>query len=67
MKLGIVVSFKNLIQNFQVATTLGHAIDDVSRLYKWNFLPAKQVILYAVAEQILCCLISAEEPYRESQ
>ena len=46
MKLGIFVSFKNLIQNFEGATILDHVIDDVSILYEWNFLSAKQVILY---------------------
>ena len=67
MKLGIVVSFRNLIQSFEEATTLGHAIDDVSSLYKWNVLPAKQVILYTVVKQILCWLIFAEKPYPENQ
>ena len=32
LKLGIVVVFKILIQNFQGVTILGHAIDDVSSL-----------------------------------
>ena len=46
MKLGTFVSFKNLIQNFEGATILDHVIDDVSSLYEWNVLTAKQVILY---------------------
>ena len=34
MKLGVVVSFKILIQNFEGDTVLGHVTDDVSSLYK---------------------------------
>ena len=34
MKLGILVSFKNLIQNFEGATVLDHVVDDVSSLYE---------------------------------
>ena len=54
MKLGVVVSFKILIQNLEGATILGHVTDDVSSLYKGNFLPAKLVILHIVGKQILC-------------
>ena len=54
MKLGVVVSFKILIQDFEAATILGHVTDDVSSLYKGNFLPAKLVILHIVGKQILC-------------
>ena len=54
MKLGAVVSFKILIQNFEGATFLGHVTDDFSSLYKGNFSPAKQVILHIVGNQILC-------------
>ena len=54
MKPGVVVSFKILIQNFAGATILGHVTDDLSSLYKGIFLPAKEVILYIVAKQILC-------------
>ena len=32
MKLGVVVSFKNLIQNLEEATILDHVTDDVSIL-----------------------------------
>ena len=66
MKLGVVVSFKILIQNFEGDTVLGHVTDDVSSLYKWNFLPIKQVILYTVGKQISCWLILAGEPYPEN-
>ena len=48
VKLGVVASFKNLIQNLEEATILGHVTDDVSSLYKWNVFPAKQVILYTL-------------------
>ena len=34
VKLGVVASFKNLIQNLEEATILGHVTDDVSSLYK---------------------------------
>ena len=37
LKLGIVVVFKILIQNFQGVTILGHVIDDVSSLDEWIF------------------------------
>ena len=50
IKLGVVVSIKTLIQNFEGATILGHVTDDVSNLYKWIFLPPKQVVLYTVGE-----------------
>ena len=33
IKLGIVVSYKVLIRKFEGATSLGHVIDDASRLY----------------------------------
>ena len=67
MNHGIVVSFKIFIRNFEGVTTSGHVIDDVNSLYDWNFLPAKQVILYTAGRQILCWLIFAEEPYPENQ
>ena len=67
MKLGIVVFFKVLIQNFKGAAILGHVIDDVSSWYKWNFLLTKQVILYTVGKQILRWLTFSEEPYPENQ
>ena len=66
MKFGVVVSFKILIQNFEGATILGHVTGEVSSLYKWNFLPAKQVLLYTVGKQILCWLIFAKEPFPEN-
>ena len=67
VQLSVVVSFRILIPNFEGATSLGHVVDDVSSLYKWNFLPAKQVIFYTFGKQILCWLIFAEEPYLENQ
>ena len=53
MKLGIVVSYKILIQNFEGATILGHVIDDVGS-FDWKFLLAKQIIIYTVGKQVLC-------------
>ena len=67
MRPGIFVSCKILIQNFGGATISGHVTDDVSSLYEWNILPAKQVIIYTVGKQILCWLTFAEEPYPENQ
>ena len=64
MKLGRVVSFKILIQNFERATNLGHVIYDVSSLYELIFLPAKHVILYTIGKLIL---IFTEEVYSENQ
>ena len=66
MKLGVVISFKISIQTFEGATFLGHVTDDVSSLYKGNFLPAKLVILHIVGKQILCWLRFAQKPYPEN-
>ena len=66
MKLGIVVSYKIFIRNFEGATILGPAIDDVGS-FDWKFLLAKQIIIYTVGKQVLCWLIFAQEPYPENQ